>query len=188
MRLFFAIPIPADIGKKMLAAFHVKQYPNIRFILPEQLHITLHFLGTTAPEKLAEIKSLATGIAASVSRFNMQFVAFTTVIKQRKPVMIRAQLQENAAFETLSRSFQKTFPTAENRKPTPHITIARIKQLKQLPFALPQLPPCSFVAERIELYESFTLPDGASYTLIESWEIACINHSRDCGYTMQGIN
>jgi 2'-5' RNA ligase len=80
-------------------------------------------------------------------------------------------MEQSKAFEALSMRFRNTFTTTENRKPNPHITIARIKKLKQLPFELPHLNAFSFKACSIELYESITHAAGAEYQLIKEWKL-----------------
>jgi 2'-5' RNA ligase len=60
-------------------------------------------------------------------------------------------------------------PTDEKRKPFPHLTLARIKQLKKLPFDLPHIHPFSFIADRVELWKSNLHADGAQYEQITSW-------------------
>ncbi len=97
----------------------------------------------------------------------MKFAGLKTILKERKPVMIWAQFEENAAFEQLSIALRKCFPTDEKRKPNPHLTLARIKQLKQLPFELPEVKPFSFMAAAVELWESKLGSEGAAYSLIE---------------------
>lgn len=171
MRLFFAIPVPTEHRRTLLSVFPPAHYPGIRFTIPEQLHITLHFLGETEKGKLPSIISAANRVAATYMAFELKFRSFKVIQKQHKPVMIWAQGEQDEAFEALCMQFRNALPTGENKKPDPHITIARIKQLKQLPFELPQLKPFSFKAERIELFESVTDPAGAVYKLVEKWEL-----------------
>ena len=171
MRLFFAIPVPGEIKTKLLSAFPAKAFPGIRFIAAENLHITVHFLGSTEKEKLNLILLQAKKTAERSSAFEIKFHSLKTIFKQRKPVMIWAQFENNKAFESLCSKFQNEFPTGETRTPNPHITLARIKQLKQLPFEIPELKTFSFVADSVQLFESFTYEDGAKYKMIDEWEL-----------------
>ena len=83
--------------------------------------------------------------------------------------MIWAQFEDSNAFDSLCLELRKSFPTDEKRKPLPHLTMARIKQLKKLPFDLPSFNIFSFAADRMELWESHLDSDGAEYKMIESW-------------------
>jgi len=167
-RLFFAVPLAADLQRKLFASFHQKPFHGIRFTPQENLHLTVHFLGSTEEGKLEEIIRQTEIIAESFSSFEMKFAFFKIVFHEKKPVMIWAAFEENAAFEKLCLRLRKSFPTEEKRKPDPHITMARIKQLKTLPFAIPFIGPFSFMADHLELWESKLHSEGSIYRMIQS--------------------
>ncbi|HYV94271.1 MAG TPA: RNA 2',3'-cyclic phosphodiesterase [Chitinophagales bacterium] len=170
-RLFFAIPIPIELRQKLLSAFSQKNFPGIRFTPIENLHITAHFLGTTSEEKIPEMLQRAKQISESTSSFELKLDSFKTIFQKKKPVMIWAQFEENFSYENLCLKLREAFPTGENRNPNPHATLARIKQLKQLPFEPPKAKSFSFVTDSLELFESLTHPEGAEYKLIERWKL-----------------
>jgi len=176
MRLFFAIPLPIEIKQKLLSSFPQKNFPGIRFTPEENLHITVHFLGATSDEKLNKIIDEAKKICESTPPFEMRSDSLKTIFKDQKPVMIWAQCEECFGFEKLSFKFREALPTDENRKPNPHVTIARIRQLKKLPFDLPGVKQFSFTAGQLELWESVTKPEGAVYSRIESWNLKSFAH------------
>jgi 2'-5' RNA ligase len=169
-RLFFALPIPARLKKQVFGLFPKKTFHGIRFTPEENLHITVHFLGATPEEKIPELIQSAKEISDHTSSFELKFDSFKTIEKNKKPVMIWAQFGENDDFEKLCLKLRSAFPTNENRKPNPHATIARIKQLKQLPVELPKENPFSFVVDQLELFESLTHPEGAQYKLTDHWK------------------
>jgi len=170
-RLFFALPIDIDFKQRIIRAFHNKKSHCIRFTPEENLHITIHFLGSTEERKLEEIFSKASAIAANFPSFELKFENFRLISKEKKPLMIWAQFEENPAFEKLSFQLREAFPTGEKRKPNPHATIARIKQLKRLPFELPAAKPFSFIADRLELWESKLNSEGSKYFLLKNWNL-----------------
>ena len=169
-RLFFAIPITIELRQKLLSAFPQKIFPGIRFPPIENLHITAHFLGSTEREKIPGIIEHAKEICESTSSFELKFDSFKTIFQKKKAVMIWAQFEESSLYENLCLELRKAFPTDENRKPNPHATLARIKQLKELPFELPKAQTFSFIADNLELFESLTHPKGAEYKLIDRWK------------------
>lgn len=170
-RLFVAIPLPAELGKMLLAAFPHRQHHGIRFTPEANLHITAHFLGNIEAESVPAISARLHALAASVSAFELKFAGLEVVSRDKKPAMVWARFEENAAFEELSLELRRLFPTEEKRKPNPHVTLARIRQLKKLPFELPDVKPFSFIAERLELLESTLNNDGAQYTLCSSHKL-----------------
>ena len=168
-RLFFAIPVPVKVKKHLLSCFPQKNFPGIRFTPEENIHITTHFLGATPDDRIPGIISSAETISSSASPVEFKFDAIKLVFKDKKPVMIWIQFQENTTFETLCLKYREAFPTDEKRKPLPHLTLARIKQLKKLPFDLPVVQPFSFIADRVELLKSNLSADGAQYEEITGW-------------------
>lgn len=170
-RLFFAISIPEDCKQLLLQLFRKKDFHGIRWVSKENLHITIHFLGATSEESLANILERIPSICSPVAPFDLKFEDFSTVIKDKKPVMIWAKFEENKAYDSLCYALRKEFPTEENRKPLPHLTLARIKQLHQLPFDLPKAKSFSFVVNSVELWESHLNASGSTYKIIKHWAL-----------------
>lgn len=167
-RLFFAIPVPIKVRKLLLSSFPKKTFPGIRFTVEENIHITLHFLGDTPDERIPEIIQTGKEISLSASPIEFKFDSVKNVFKDKKPVMIWIQFEENILFETLCLKYREAFPTDEKRKPLPHLTLARVRQLKKIPFDLPHIHPFSFIADRVELWKSNLHADGAHYEQITS--------------------
>jgi 2'-5' RNA ligase len=170
-RLFFALTIPPGIRELLLNAFPQKKHFGIRFTPPENLHITTHFLGATAEDSLEEIIRKSERLAASSTPFHLEFEKFKIIMKEKRAVMIWAQFQEEPLYESLSLELRRLFPTDENRKPVPHATIARIKQLRELPFEMPHGKPFSIEVASLALMESKLDPSGASYEMIAEWKL-----------------
>lgn len=171
MRLFFAIPLTTATCKQLTAIYPAMHHPAIRLVPETNLHITVCFLGETNPEALDFVRTNAKQIAATQQAFTLSAPAITLVSKKHKPVMIWAQLQSSAAFDRLCAAFAHTFHTAAQSSYVPHITLARIKQLKQLPFTLPKTEHFSIPVSTICLFASRTLPAGPEYTVIDRWQL-----------------
>ena len=129
-------------------------------------------------EKLKEIIEQVNSVCESSYPFHLTFESFKTIFKDRKPVMIWAQFAESREFDQLCFRLRVAFPTEEKRKPLPHLTLARIKQLRQLPFDLPKTKPYlpggqafSFEVNQLELWESHLDEKGATYEMIEQWKL-----------------
>lgn len=170
-RLFFAIPIPEEGKQLLMAPFSKKDFFGIRRTAKQNLHVTLHFLGDTSDEMQDYIHTNLPSLCGEVPSFDLELECYQTVLKNGKPVMIWAQFAENKCFESLSFSFRKLFPTEETRKPLPHVTLARIRQLHQLPFNLPKTKSFSFRVNSVELWESTLHESGAAYKTIAQWKL-----------------
>lgn len=170
-RLFFALPLQNALKHMILKSFREKSFHGIRFTPEENLHITLHFLGATASVELNEVITKAGTICESASPFEITFEGLKVIQRNRKPVMVWAQFSNSPEFEDLTLQFRKHLPTDEVRHPNPHATVARIKQLKLLPFDLPSIPKRSMNVMSLELLESVTHPEGAKYSVIQTWNL-----------------
>ncbi len=58
LRLFFAVELNSELRQALSQLIdELKQEPwdRVRWVHPENLHVTLRFLGTTNPEKISEL-------------------------------------------------------------------------------------------------------------------------------------
>lgn len=166
VRLFLALDLP-DSLRDALAALR-SEIPGARWVPPENLHVTLHFLGDAAPDR-------ATALAADV-----QTLAFSPVPlvpdgldvfpNLRRPNVLVVRLETNAAFSALHAEaaalVRRHGFVPEARPFRPHATVARLKRpdlaalraFAESPVSLP-----SATATRVTLYESRLTARGAQY-------------------------
>ena len=76
MRLFVALELPADLQRAVgeLVSQHRPALPKARWVRPENLHLTLAFLGETATERLPDLEAAMadarnTSYDAAISKF-----------------------------------------------------------------------------------------------------------------------
>lgn len=168
-RLFFAIPIPEPYRIALLRSFKRESTHGIRWVGMENLHITLHFLGRRDDPEF--VKEQARLICDSNLAFECTFEEFKVIRKNGKPVMIWAAFLQSESFSSLVFSLRNSFPTEETRIPQPHCTLARIKQLHQLPFDLSRGKPFSFHVDAVQLWESHLHASGSSYQIVAEWKL-----------------
>lgn len=194
MRLFVAIDIDAEIREK-LSRFvtGVRGFaPEARWAGPETLHITLKFLGETAPERADEIKRALAGIQHP--QFDLHFggsgffpnprsarVFWVGVEADERLAALAAMIDEQCTalgFErernpyhphlTLARSGQRVSGNPNPRAKAPDSRFQRLGE------RLAAMPPPDFgtmTAREFFLYESKLWPGGAQYTKIERFEL-----------------
>lgn len=169
-RLFFAIPVPAPCKHLLRQAFAKKQGYGIRKMQEDQLHVTVHFLGNVDEGGLALIQKAMPALCEKHQPFLLYFSTYRIIFNGEKPVMIWSQGDDLLAFTNLCYDVRKLFPAGETRKPVPHITLARIRQRRALPFSLPKAIPFSIRADAIELWESHLKDTGAKYEVAGRWQ------------------
>ncbi len=169
MRQFLAIPLPEELRgalKKIISPF--RGIRGLKPVKPENLHLTLLFLGDTGTEeKFAELRKI------SFSPFTLT----TTEIKlfpERKPRLIWVELEKSDELIELYSKITGVFEVKEKIKA--HITLARIKWLlpqdyrvvseeigKANPFE------ADFEVSCFKLYNSELQPGGPVYQVAETF-------------------
>ncbi len=159
MRLFTAIELPEDVRTKLLEI--APKAHGIRQVKPNQLHLTLNFIGNLAEEKLPELLEKLGRV--HFSAFAMQ-IDGTGVFTKRKPKVVWAGVNASDELFRLQQELKDIIISCgiqqETRPFSPHITLSRAK-----PFADTEI-----ITEFLEKNEKLTLPrfQVDSVTLWES--------------------
>ncbi|HEX7561045.1 MAG TPA: RNA 2',3'-cyclic phosphodiesterase, partial [Candidatus Humimicrobiaceae bacterium] len=135
-RLFIAITLPADFRVLLFKTIKdlARQDLAIRPVAPECIHLTLKFLGRTDLLKLREIMAAINDTAEAINSFSFTLGtiigAFPEILSAR---ILFAPVEDTSGqianlFNVLENNLAKIKIKKEERKFTPHITIARIKE------------------------------------------------------------
>lgn len=127
MRLFIAVNFGRETVEKIMAVQErLRMFGTGNFSRPENLHLTLAFLGEVAPRRAADVK-----MAMDLTGGGKAALIFDRAGNFRRDGgdIWFIGLRENAVLEKLHRSLTANlaasgFPS-EERRLTPHITIAR---------------------------------------------------------------
>ena len=183
MRLFLAIDLPDDVRAHLLEARKRLEagLPKIAYTKPENLHLTLKFLGDVDPNRLDPIKESlalikpqrielkATGIDCFPNRGPVRIV---TAALDGTLSPLRA-LVESIEQRCKFLGFEK-----EQRAYKPHVTIGRARPVLSAKFrqlaadaTLGLWPGPSFAPREFVLMDSQLSPEGSKYTLVEHFPI-----------------
>lgn len=175
-RLFIAIPLDAEFAESLLEWCEA-QYPadpGIRWTLPDQLHLTLLFLGEQDAARADEIGKALEKLCEDSVQFDLVFAQVSTQFRATVPAMVWVQFDHCRAFEELSLAAATALGLHPEHKPLPHITLARIKNLKHPNRKLPQrilLDKDNLTVERIELWLSDATAAGTTYKVLGSYPL-----------------
>ena len=180
-RVFIGIPIGHKI-KSILPSLKSTVHSStniIKWIPPENIHLTLSFLGNISDKDISniiqtlencitfkyfKIKIKSTGVFPSP---NIPKILWIGIGKGADEL---ASLQQH--IEKAVRKFKEINPKEIF---TPHITIARIRRLQRkidvLPFLNTVYSPIELDINSICLYESILLPEGARYTVLTEFPL-----------------
>lgn len=181
VRSFIAINLPPEVKdcltKIITELKNLNPGPNVKWVNPEGLHFTLHFLGYLDEQQLEGVKMIVKqavekSLSVSVTLENLNgfpnlnwprvlFVGCQEIgdsIIKKIQTQIGRQLDE-LGIETDKRPWQM------------HITLARLKIPVKIQIPNITVQKLNFKVESIDLMKSELSRQGAHYTIIESFPL-----------------
>jgi 2'-5' RNA ligase len=161
-RLFVAVWPPEDVVDE-LCALHRKDRRGVRFVAPENWHVTLRFLGDANPDEAA---AALDQLSAAPARARLG--PAVDVLGERALVIPVAGLDELAgAVGRLTAAIGRP----ERRRFVGHLTIARLKAPPWMPPTLGSLVSAEFDVREVALVQSRLERDGARYETVQTWAL-----------------
>jgi 2'-5' RNA ligase len=184
VRLFIAIPVPADIASRAAEILPIA-LPALRRVKPENLHVTLAFLGQTPDDQLGAVTKAATEAAALVPPFSLAFDRAGRFPERGRPRVVWLGIADGAprvvelglGVYAALRSRGLKF---DDRPLAPHLTLARVAEdattaeANTVGAALDALTVGSlrFDVVAIAVVQSVLSPKGARYTALATVPLA----------------
>jgi 2'-5' RNA ligase len=180
VRLFVALDLTDQVRHsiaELIAKLQPKSRPA-RWIKPENLHITLKFIGHVGNEKLGPIQSALSSIQAE-QPVELHFRGMGFFPNEHRPrafwcgIAASPNLAELAA--DIDRALVPLGVEAETRPFTPHLTLARFKSdegIREVVQAATDMKSTDFGAAtetNFHLYESLLKSTGAQYNRVASF-------------------
>jgi RNA 2',3'-cyclic 3'-phosphodiesterase len=157
-RLFLAIPLSEEIKRKVREKRAIID-PELKWIPEENLHITLHFFGSTQEETIPPLIHTLSKVIQSFQAFQL----FTKEIGTQSgkfEKMLWVKFINTPEFVELSRAIARDLSINLSRKPLPHINLIRMKNTRYFlnNTALPMILNEEVKVEQVELWESDLRP------------------------------
>ena len=172
MRTFIAIDLPEKIKNKIAELENDFKKCNLTFkwVKPENLHLTLKFLGDISQEQVSKVKEAITKISGKFAAFKANFNGFGFFPNARKPRVFFISIDKEELFKSIASELEKELETLgfdkKNRFKS-HITLARIKDLKNIESLTEKIKNTQldeeFPADTIILYKSTLTKEGPIY-------------------------
>lgn len=174
LRLFIALPLPELALRaclKLQTGLRTSLQPlegpadKLRWCRPENLHLTLHFLGDLPAERLPELILLLEALAATTPVLQLKFDRLDAFPNRHLAHVLVWRLEASEALTHLYESLAQGLPQLPSARETftPHVTLARIKPPQALP-ELAQPRPQRFEVSHAILYRSELTAAGPEYT------------------------
>lgn len=133
MRLFVSIELPLGLRKKL---YHIgcglaESAHSVRPVKPQDMHLTLHFLGDVGEDRIQLLSGVVDSAAASNSCFTAAVRGVGTFGRGKSPTVAWAGVEPAAGLLGIHKSLADGLAgismPVEQREYRPHITIARVK-------------------------------------------------------------
>ncbi len=185
-RLFLAIDPPeavlreiADIQKRLQKLVD----GNIRWVKPEGMHLTLKFFGDAFTDDIRAISAACVQEASQEAPFTLSFCGLGNFPTVKRPRVLYLGLEGDATRLTdfqsrLEKRLSEAGFTGEDRPFTPHLTLARIKELREPEKIAKEMTGIAkyatkqFTAQEMTLFHSDLTPGGAVYTKLAGFPFA----------------
>ncbi len=178
MRTFIAIEISEAVKTELarLQAELRQTGAEITWTKPDNIHLTLRFLGEIEERQLDDLKQLCAKTAAEFQPFTLRLkdIGYFPNFRQPRVMWVglageleaAKQLQKRLDAELIAKGFNQ-----EDKPFKPHLTIGRMKSGKNIkPLVakadLCTLPEIAFEVGDIVLFKSDLHPSGARYTAL----------------------
>lgn len=187
MRVFIAIDIDdkirkaiADLQKQIASKVDVKK-GDLKWVEPNNIHLTLKFLGEINDEQLERVKETANTVAQAHQKFNLALESVGSFGgRSAKVVWVGAEKGTDALL-ALQKDLddllaQAGFPK-EDREFSAHLTLCRVNhpmtgvKIGEAIKQFSNLKLGSITADAVCVYQSQLTPAGPNYTLLQSFKL-----------------
>jgi len=185
LRAFIAVELPheiqQDIYDKATVVLKKTTGSLIRWVPPENMHLTLKFLGDISPSNVDMLTQMLRAEADSSHCFDMHVSRLGSFPSLRRPRVIYIGIQAPAGLEALRHGVESASRRlgyeSEDRAFSPHLTIGRVRQDvtasdgQKIRQALENIHIDSLGTARVDsvhLFKSDLKPTGSVYTKLFS--------------------
>ena len=186
MRSFVAVPFTDDVKRAYRGLYDEGRslFPRLRWVRPENLHLTVRFLGDTSPEVVKPLREEVAGVVGREAPFSLtigppgQFAD-----RAGAPRILWLGIESGRGFlERVARGVERAarrcgFPR-ERRPWRPHLTVARNPTRSPQSLTVADwerlgrecgLAGLTMKVENVALLKSALRPEGPLYSLV--WEV-----------------
>ena len=171
MRVFVAVPIPEELRQKIASLGQGIRQEGIKPVMPENMHLTLKFLGEVPPSKIADIKTRLGQI---------RFQGFECTVKgvgvfpnEDYIRVVWAGIRSQGLDDLAEKVIGSLAGYGKKESFSAHATIARVKRkidLKKFLEAHEEEEFGSFRVSQFELIQSVLGREGPEYTVLAAFK------------------
>lgn len=189
LRCFIAIVIPDSLKKQIIEMTDLlKKYDaDIKWVNPENIHLTLKFLGNTPQSLLTKINETINEAVLPYSPFYIKIYGTGVFPNKKHPRVIWIGIKDPEILINLRNAIEQSISSLGYQKDEkefkPHLTLGRVRSQKGIMHIINNLEDFkdkdfgSIYVDNIKLMKSDLKPKGAEYTCL--YDIPIIRRKND---------
>ena len=162
-RLFIAVWPPEDVVAELMS-LQRKDQRGVRFVPPDNWHITLRFLGDADPDRVID------ALDGEPLRLAQARLGPAVDMLAERALVIPVNGLDDLAADVAGLTAKIGTPTRQRF--FGHLTLARVKPNVAMPRTLGTMVSAEFDVDEIALVQSRLDADGARYETLETWPLA----------------
>lgn len=178
MKLFIGIKASKELQEKIVAWRETLQDLPVRWVSPEDLHLTL--IPPWTEKNIEGVKHTLEAAVAEIQPFEIEFSHILYGPNPRKPRLIWLEGPSSRELSNIEEKLLQMLNQRNNRPLKPHITVARFRQAEFKKFPIQELDEPFHWKEKVEavtLFESRKLPiDGVKYKTLHRVPLGSTNN------------
>jgi 2'-5' RNA ligase len=184
IRSFIALDLPDNLKKNLqnLQDKARKHTDCVRWVKPDNIHLTLKFLGAIEESQVEPIARILENMTIGIAPFRLQVKGFGAFPNARNPKVIWVGMDDNQQRVVLFQEKLEETLTAigfapEKRTYSPHLTLGRVKEsrakrdIEQLIEKYKNEDLGYFTADTIVFYQSVLQPSGPVYSSLKTIQL-----------------
>ncbi len=183
MRCFISINLPEKLKREIHDTTEElrRRKSDVKWVLAENLHITLKFLGEVSEDAVKELQRGLSSVAEKSNSFRMGLRGLGMFPDKRRPRVVWIDLIDTDELKKLQEMVEKATITLgfekEDRPFSPHLTIGRVKSFMGMGYLLTAVEAIkdkdfgNIGVDAFSLMKSDLKPSGAQYTTLAEFHL-----------------
>ncbi len=177
MRLFIALPLPVHVEQELGKVIELckEKRCRVRWVRPENIHLTVRFLGDTEENLMEKISDVISRVAREFQPVMVSVDRIGGFPNLDRPRVIWAGLEDDDNVEILRKltrqvelAVRKLRFEKEKKGFKPHLTLGRVKDPTSIAelteyLSTYQFTPLTMTLDRLVLFKSTLTPNGPIY-------------------------
>ena len=176
VRLFVGLYPPIEVAQSMLALLDTVQFTPHRLTSPQQVHLTVQFIGDRQVDELDSIRASILRSAAGIASFELQPLRLVTFPRRGGARLIAIETDAPPGLVQLHRRLvtrlSRHIREKHDDRFRPHFTLCRFGRDAAVDRIDRPVDAPSFTIDKVMLMRSVLGPDGAQHDEIDAVALA----------------